>query len=101
MNVCSRAEAGQENTHTHLYLLCMHVFHGYFDRGPMGMYFQWVRRFGTQNGAQNRVQNRPQNRVQNGKIDIQSWVLIRPFSASFGPRNGREMAIRPTKKADF
>ena len=37
------------------------------DRGPMGMYFQWVRRFGTQNGAQNRVQNRPQNRVQNGK----------------------------------
>ena len=71
------------------------------DRGPMGMYFQWVRRFGTQNGAQNRVQNRTQNRVQNGKFDIQSWVLIRPFSASFGFRNGREMAIRPTKKADF
>ena len=35
------------------------------------------------------------------KIDIQSWVLIRPFSASFGPRNGREMAICPTKKTDF
>ena len=50
---------------------------------------------------QNRVQNRPQNRVQNGKIDIQSWVLIRPFSARVGSRNGREMAIRPTKKADF
>ena len=32
------------------------------------------------------------------KIDIQSWVLIRPFSTSFGSRNGREMAIRPTKK---
>ena len=31
------------------------------------------------------------------KIDIQSRVLIHPFSASFGPRNGREMAIRPTK----
>ena len=66
------------------------------DRGPMGMYFQWVRRFGTQNGAQNRVQSR----VQNGKIHIQSWVRIRPFSASFGPRNGWKMAIRPTKKAD-
>ena len=72
----------------------------------MGMYFQWVRGFGTQNGPQNRVQNepqnrvqnRPQNRVQNGKIDIQSWVLIPPFSASCGPRNGREIAIRPTKK---
>ena len=59
----------------------------------MGMYFQWVRRFGTQSGSQ--------NRVQNGKIAIQSWVLIRPFSANSGPRNGRGMAIRPTKKADF
>ena len=67
----------------------------------MGMYFQWVRRFGTQNGAQNRVQNRPQNRVQKRKTDIQSWVLIRLFSASFGPQNGREMAIRRTKRADF
>ena len=75
----------------------------------MGMYFQWVRGFGTQNEPQNRVQNepqnrvqnRPQNRVQNGKIDIQSWVFDGPFSNSFGARNGREMAIRPTKKVDF
>ena len=35
------------------------------------------------------------------KNDIQSWVLIRPFLASFGPRNGREFAIRPTKNADL
>ena len=35
------------------------------------------------------------------KNDIQSWVLIRPFSANFGPRNGREIAICPTKKLDF
>ena len=34
------------------------------------------------------------------KNDIQSWVLIRPFSVSFGPRNGREIAIRPAKKAE-
>ena len=33
-------------------------------------------------------------------IDIQSWVLIRPFSENVGPRNSREMAILPTKKAD-
>ena len=33
--------------------------------------------------------------------DIQSWVRIGAFSSSFGPRNGQEMAIRPTKKADF
>ena len=32
------------------------------------------------------------NRAQKGKNDIQSWVLIRPFSASLGPRNGREIA---------
>ena len=35
------------------------------------------------------------------KIDIQSKVLIWQFSANFGPRNGWEMAICPTKKIDF
>ena len=35
------------------------------------------------------------------KIDIQSPVLIGPFSVKIQTRNGREMAIRPTKKADF
>ena len=32
------------------------------------------------------------------KIDIQSRVLIGSFSISVGARNGREIAIRPTKK---
>ena len=54
-----------------------------------------------QNAPQNKVQNRPQNRVQNGKIDIQSWVLLRPFWTQIQSRNGWEMAIRPTEKADF
>ena len=75
------------------------------DREPIGTTIQKVRRFEpqsrVQNGPQNRVQNGPQNRVQNGKIDIQSWVLIPPFSTNFGPRNSREMAMRPTKKADL
>ena len=35
------------------------------------------------------------------KNGIQSWVLIHPFSANSGPRNGQEMAICQTKKADF
>ena len=35
------------------------------------------------------------------KFDIQSWVFIRSFSINFGPRNGWEMAIRPTKKLIF
>ena len=59
----------------------------------------------VQNRAQNRTQNRAQNRVQNGaqkgKIDIRTWVLLRPFWTQNQTRNGREMAIRPTKKADF
>ena len=75
------------------------------DRGPMGMYFQWVRRFGTQNRAQNRVQNRAQNRgqnrVQNKKIDIQSWVLIRPFSTRFGPRMAGKLQSVQRKKLIF
>ena len=32
------------------------------------------------------------------KNDIQSWVLNGPFSVNFRNRNGREIAIRPTKK---
>ena len=113
------------------YLRPAHSMHDRVDKGPMGMYFQWVRRFGTQNGPQKRVQNdrepmgmyfqwirrfgtrmdlrtgsrtdqnEPQKRVQNGKIDIQSQVLFRPFSVNFQTRNGREIAIRPTKKTDF
>ena len=54
-------------------------------------------RFGTQNGAQNRVQNR----VQNGKIDIQSWVLIRPFSASLDPEMARKWQSIRRKKLFF
>ena len=55
----------------------------------------------VQNKPQNEVQNGPQNRIQNGKNDIQSWVLIDPISVNFQVRNGQEIAIRPTKKADF
>ena len=35
------------------------------------------------------------------KIDIQSRVLIGPFWTRNRIRNGREIAIRQTKKADF
>ena len=80
-------------------MLRVHLETALGRQGANGYVLMGTRILGTR--AQNRFQNRPQNRVQNGKIDIQSWVLIRPFSASFDPRNGREMAIHPTKKADF
>ena len=35
--------------------------------------------------------------ARNEKIDIQSKVLIGPFSTKIQTRNGREIAIRPTK----
>ena len=37
--------------------------------------------------------------AREGKIDIQSWVLIGPFSVKIQTRNGREIAIRPTNKS--
>ena len=55
-------------------------------QGAMGMYFQWVRRFGTQNRAQNRVQNRPQNKIQNRKLTFRAGFSVVHFGQIWTPK---------------